>query len=544
MSGEYNILHLFPNTGYLKRVITNRSGGNKVVYRLDDAESYSDIEAYDLDTWDELKLHKPVLRFDLYSEIEVYLKNRLIAKGTLLSFNNGSIKLLIAKQDNTFETAIINKFDVITGKKNYNSIKIDIPDRTTTPVIISKLNSFSWTPKYNLVVDENKLLNFSLNCKVNSVEFHNDYLIKELYLHINSTQEKRAVYNESVSYMTQMSSAPKAALRSSNNDDINSEQQDMVYKVELNSNANSLNSFNIWKQNKLDNFREVYCIDVYNGNDKAYRSYLFNNKELYMPPGNVKILNRELDLISVGNISDTYMDEKLISVMKDSDILVSVELQTENIVIEEYASTEYNAEGYNVTGKTVNKDENLQTVSIRESTVPVTNNGGRSVVNSNIRESTVPVTNNGSKNVPNLQSKGKSVTNLVPVKNVVPKTEVPTKVNNILPTTPAPESFIEKEGSIVEDSEDILLLKNPYFKNSTLKIKERIQNDFFSIKLKNKKKKNVMIRLSYSYTGILKRVEPPFKEKRPSELIWEIELKADETKFLHGAVKKGTIIGY
>jgi len=563
-------LHLFPNVGYLNREMEIEIVSHLMRHYLDKEET--EVEIYDKNTGQKLDLHERHEDLEPGTIIDIKTKDEEILNAILVSENPLSVIVNNYKSKNVPANIIITKYEriIYSTSNSYNYVDLIVPKlgRDITPVIITKLPSFNWRPKYSLIInnptDNPVLVSLTLSCKVNGVKFQNIVSINELVLHITNTQERREN-----SYHSYESAAPRSAMRLSavpqmisDSDSNNAEQQDMSYRVNVGDiSINALNTHALWIETKLDNFREIYCINISNGNNRVYRSFVFTSDNQYMPNGNVKVIGPGIDIIGVGNLVNSYMNEKLITIMLDMDIEVAIEVTTEQLELEENIIGEYNEQGYNVTGKTSknNTDEEdaafaaTYTLPVR-STSPVIPSGSAKV---NSKKS-VPLTTKSAVYTPGVN--GKTVpTNVGPAN--VGSTNGKTVNGNggftnvgsinsanvnksLVPATPAPASFTDRKGTIVEEDDSILLMRNPYFRKSNIKIRERIQNTYFSIKLRNKKAKQVTLRLSYNYSGVIRRVEPGITEKRPGELIWEVKLQANETKIIHGAVKQGTILNF
>lgn len=528
---KVQILNLFPNSGYLLRVISVPIENNHDVdVPLDKVESLSDMMAYDqsgtqlvISDTENMILGKGTL-------VDVYIKRDQMISGTLISIDNDiiTLKTKINEQD---KIIFIKEYVSIVSHNIYNQISINTLSDTKNLFLITKLNSYSWSPKYSLMVQDDKLINFIFGAEVSGTKFYDDLSLYEIYLHTSSTQERYKVRSHSQRY----SMAPSAALMTRetvSSDSLETSKSDLSYKIDyLNDvNINSLNSFQIWQKNVLNNFKQIYTIDIFNRNTDAYRAYVFED-EIFLPEGNVTVLNNKFGIISSGNLS-TYLNEKLITVIKEENIQVSVEVSTEiteNTSINNESAV-YNEQGFNIAGKRdLSQEESSQVNSI-----PI--NRSTSPVNSMVKSSS-PINSTGKTN-----SVPKTTINGIP--KSVPKATI--KNPRIVENTPAPESF--KSDSITPSSvtditdSQLLISNNPYYDRK--KIRERIHTDIFSLRIKNLKKETVQIRLSYSYDGVLKRVEPSVSETRPGKLIWNVNLEPNETKIFHGGVKYSDYFNY
>jgi len=554
-------LHLFPNGGQLHHTFSFPKDSKNITLDLDINESIDDIMVYDQKIRQLTVSNNPESAFGELSMVTVNTKKQEVITGRVIADDNGLLTLLVAAPNGEQKIVHILKYDTILSNSISKKINIEMLDDTDKVHVITKLKSYHWEPKYTLMVRDGQLVNFSFGAEIDGNKFLINYRLNDIYLHTKQIQE-RSYKRRTQRYDSESSHFPAmmAARSSSESSDLEVEKMDLMYNIShlKGSVINSLNSFQISQLSHLDDFKEIYIVDVFNRNDKVYRAYKFEDKTTY-PDGSVTVMDDTFNIIGIGSMK-SYLNEKLITVIQEENIKIAVEVSSRIEEVTTYDSEEsqvYNEKGYNVAGKSVMSSPS----SINRSTSPgIASSSVPSSVSNSVPRTSPKTTVNGNEsttdasrsNIPSSSVSGsvprsapKTVVNgnglvtkggnNVPVKN-------PKSVPKLIENTPAPESFKEGE-KMREDSEKGLLLSgNKYFDKS--KIKERVHVDLISIKLQNMKNIEVTIQLMYEFNGTLKKFEPEALESRPGSLIWEVVLDPEETRIFHGAVKYGEYLGY
>lgn len=324
------IFHIFPNTAHLKLEFDTST--EVIDFTLDDL--MRNVRAYDSSGQELIIKDITNQGFIKYTPIKV-VKDDTEYTGKLISINDKNVTFLKTTDDNIEELITINKFESLSTTETDNKIKIinNNPNPELKTYILADIDNYSWKPEYSLIVKNSELLNFIFGARIMDDVFLNvfkhNYNINELYLHTSRTQEDmRGVrYQTAMMAQSNMTSASKPDNTSQNI------KMDLSYQIDIGDvKLNELKSFPIKQFSKLENFKEIYVIDIIKQNTKAYRSYVFN-QDTFLPNGAVNVMDENFNLVSVGRIN-SYLNEKLITVIQEEEIQVAVEVMQEQISYE------------------------------------------------------------------------------------------------------------------------------------------------------------------------------------------------------------------
>lgn len=326
-----SVLHLFPNRGQIVEKINTDYGKDFLEYTFDPI-LIENISAFSEKGEQLLTSGLKKSPFASGSQVEVITKSGKALSGKLIERNADSVRLLLTTEQDR-NVPVICKYLDIYDEVSGPSLIINNKPGNKNVFIINDTSKINWIPTYSLFVKDNNLMNFTFGANVSSEESSRQYPISQIYFHTNPTVERNKRY-----YSAPRMAAQSLAPQSLSSGDNLSIQQDLSYVVILDTDLHRLYNVPIKEFSQLDNFREVYVINLIHQNTQVMRSYIFD-ETTYFPDGTVTILDDQFNIVSKGSISN-YLDEKTVSVISDPEIQATIEVITQESSDKPVASTD------------------------------------------------------------------------------------------------------------------------------------------------------------------------------------------------------------